>query len=156
MKNHVLRPLWVALAAIALILVARHFMVPDDFGVNGENFTYGFHRLGSVDDWKNFKSKYRGREYCQECHEEKVTENNASKHNIIQCENCHGPAIDHPDDPETLEIDTSRDLCLRCHSALPYPDNPRSKIKGIDPDKHNHDTECIECHNPHNPALEEG
>ena len=36
MKNHVLRPLWCVLAAIALILVVRHLMVPDDFGVNGK------------------------------------------------------------------------------------------------------------------------
>lgn len=156
MKNHVLRPLWLVLAAIALILVVRHFMVPDDFGVNGRSFTYGFFRLGNVDDWKNFKVKYKGREYCQECHEEKVAEAASSKHQQIQCENCHGPAIDHPDDPEKLTIDPSRELCLRCHSSLAYPDNPRAQIRGIDPEKHNTGTACIECHNSHNPALEEG
>ena len=156
MKNHVLRPLWCVLAAIAITLIVRHFMVPDDFGVHGENFTYGFHRLGNIDDWKDFKIKYKEREYCQECHEENFEEANGSKHRLIQCENCHGPAIDHPDDPETLAIDTSRQLCLRCHASLPYPDNPRSRIKAIDPDEHHNDTACIECHKPHNPDLEEG
>jgi hypothetical protein len=71
MKNHVLRPLWVVLAGIALLLVVRHFVVPSDFGVEeGGNFTYNFHRQSNLDEWKNFKVKYRGREYCQECHEE--------------------------------------------------------------------------------------
>jgi hypothetical protein len=65
--------LFVVIAGIALLLIVRHFIVPKDFGVEeGGNFTYNYHRLSSTDDWKNFKVKYRGREYCQECHEENV------------------------------------------------------------------------------------
>jgi len=156
MKNHVLRPLWVVLVAIALILVVRHLMVPDDFGVQGESFTYNFHRLSNVDEWEDFKVKYKGREYCQECHEDNGADNNSSKHRMIQCENCHGPAIDHPDDPETLAIDTSRELCLRCHTSLAYPGSQRGNIKGIDPEEHNAGENCSDCHNPHKPDLEEG
>jgi ribosomal protein L37AE/L43A len=155
MKNHVLRPLWLVLAGIAALLVVRYFMVPADFGVHGRNFTYGFHRLGSIDDWKNFKVKHRGKEYCQECHEEKVEEILASPHSIIQCENCHGAAVDHPDNPETLPIDTSRLLCLRCHAYLPYPQSNRADMPSVDPEEHNTDENCVECHNPHNPSLED-
>jgi len=129
-------------------------MVPADFGVNGRNFTYGFHRKGNIDDWKNFKIKYKDKEYCRECHEEKVEENLSSPHAIIECENCHGPAVDHPDDPEYLEIITERKLCLRCHTALPYPTSQRAEILGIDPEEHNTGSDCVECHNPHNPDLE--
>jgi hypothetical protein len=155
MKNHVLRPLWVVLAAIALILVVRHFMVPDDFGVHGESFTYNFHRLSNIDEWNAFPLKYKDRAYCNECHEDKFQENQASAHGIVQCENCHGAALDHPDDPEALEIDRSRDLCLRCHTALAYPGSQRNDIPGIDPEMHNTDDKCSECHNPHNPDLEQ-
>lgn len=155
MKNHSWRPLLLAIAAVAALLAVRAAVVPADFGVNGRNFTYGFFRKGSIDDWKNFKVKYRGKEYCRECHEEKVTENFASPHRAIQCENCHGPAIDHPDDPETLSIDTSRLLCLRCHAHLPYPQSNRAEMPAVDPDEHNPGTECTECHNPHHPNLEE-
>jgi hypothetical protein len=57
MKNHVLRPLFVVIAGVALLLIVRHFMVPADFGVEkGGTFTYNFHRLSSSDDWKNFAS----------------------------------------------------------------------------------------------------
>ena len=156
MTNHVLRPLWVAIGAISLLLLVRHFVVPDDFGVHGKNFTYGFHRLGSIADWQNFPMKYRGKDYCQECHPEELAAHSSSKHNLVECENCHGPAVDHPDNPEKLEIDRSRGLCLRCHAELSYPGILRSEIPGIDPEKHNQGSACAECHNPHKPDLEGG
>ena len=155
MKNHVLRPLFVVIAGVALLLVVRHFIVPKDFGVEeGGNFTYNYHRLSSTDDWKNFKAKYRGREYCQECHEENVESILDSPHEIIEYENCHGPAIDHPDNPEALAIDTSRALCLRCHTYLPSTPSQRSDLPGIDSQDHNPGENCVDCHNPHNPDLE--
>jgi len=154
MKNHAWRPLIVVIGAIALLLSARAMVVPSDFGVNGKNFTYGFHRKGSIDDWKAFKVKYRGKEYCKECHEEKVTENLGSPHKAIECENCHGPAIDHPDNPAKLTVDKARELCLRCHAGLPYPQSQRSELPAIDPQGHNPDQACVECHNPHHPNLE--
>lgn len=155
MKNHAWRPLFVAIGAVTLLLVIRANVVPFDFGVNGKNFTYGFFRKGSIEDWKAFKVKYRGKEYCRECHEEKVTENLSSPHSIIQCENCHGPAIDHPDNPEKLAINSDRNLCLRCHAYLPYPQSNRADMPHVDPDNHNPGEECISCHNPHHPNLEE-
>jgi predicted CXXCH cytochrome family protein len=160
MKNHVLRPLYVAIALVALLLLVRAAVVPDDFGIHGQredgkNFTYDFYRGGAVDYWKNFSVKYRGKEYCTECHDDKAEEYLSSKHHAIQCENCHGPALDHPDNPELLTINRSRALCLRCHADLGYPDNPRSSIPGIDPEQHNAGEECADCHNPHKPNLEE-
>jgi len=152
-KNHVLRPLWVAIALIVTVLLVRKVMVPADFGVHGRNFTYGFHRLGAIDDWKAFPVKYRGREACAECHEDKSAENAGGKHHVIQCENCHGPLLQHPDDPEKLPIERTRALCLRCHTSLPYPTSKRGKLPAIDPNEHNPDEVCSECHNPHNPDL---
>lgn len=144
-----------AIGVIALVLTVRHFVVPADFGVHGKSFTYNFFRLGNIDDWKAFPVKYRGKMYCAECHEEEAEANLASYHKIIECENCHGPAAGHPDDPEKLVIDSSRNLCLRCHSFLPYPSSQRADIRGINPLEHNPDSECRECHNPHNPDLEQ-
>jgi predicted CXXCH cytochrome family protein len=143
------------MALIALILTARHLMVPSDFGVHGDSFTYNFYRAGSTKDWKSFPVSYKGREYCEECHEENTTSIAASKHAIIQCENCHGPAMNHPDDPEVLTINKSRELCLRCHASLPYPGSQRGEMAAIDPEEHNPGEECVECHNPHNPNLED-
>ena len=155
MKKHVLRPLWVALAVIAVVLVGRYFIVPADFGVHGRNFTYGYHRLSNIDEWRNFEVKYKGKDICQECHTEQIEENISSAHSVIECENCHGPALNHPEDPETLETDRSRLLCLRCHAYLPYPDNNRNSMKSIVPEDHNPGEECVSCHNPHKPNLED-
>lgn len=155
MKSHVLRPLWVALAGVAMVLLVRALVVPSDFGVHGENFTYGYHRKSNIEEWKAFPLKYRGRKMCKECHADKVGQNATSKHCIIECENCHGPAIDHPDKPEKLTIDRSRGLCLRCHAALPYPGSQRSSIAAISAEGHNPQLECSSCHNPHHPNLED-
>jgi len=154
-KNHVWRPLYVVLALVAVILLARLVIVPDDFGIQDQGYMYGFHRLGNEQDWKNFPAKYKTTAYCNECHDDKVATLAASPHEMIPCENCHGAAFNHPEDPEKLPIDRSRDLCIRCHAALYTPSSGRSDIPGIDPDGHNEGFACSECHNPHNPSLEE-
>jgi len=146
---HVLRPLYVVLALVAIILAARPLIVPKDFGIYERGYMFSWYRKGNEEDWKNFKVKYQGRDYCQDCHGEQFQPLRTSPHTIIECENCHGPALDHPSDPQKLLIDRGRDLCLRCHTALPYPTSKRAEIKGIDPDAHNPGLECSGCHDPH-------
>ena len=155
MKSHLLRPLWVAIGLVLLILISRPFLVPDDFGVHGRNFTYGYHRLSNIQEWKDFPVKYQGREACAECHEENVQQIAGSPHQNIQCENCHGPGAGHPDDMEDLPIDRSREQCLRCHALLEYPNTARNQIPGVHPTRHKRNRECSKCHNPHNPLEDE-
>lgn len=146
-----------ALAFVALVLLARYFIVPDDFGVHGESFTYNFYRAGNVQEWQDFPVKYRGTAVCVECHAENGEILASSPHASIQCENCHGPGLDHPEteNPGTMTIERGRALCLRCHADLGYPQTSRGNIPGIDPVKHNGDSACIECHDSHNPDLED-
>ena len=151
MKWHVLRPLWVAIGLIGAILVARVFLVPDDFGVHGRNFTYGFYRLSNVQEWKDFPVKYLGREACSECHDENVHMLNSSTHATVECENCHGPAAGHPADIEILPVDSTRALCLRCHARLEYPNSDRGELVSIVDRRHRRRKTCVECHNPHDP-----
>lgn len=151
MKWHVLRPLWVALGLVGLILIAGKFLVPEDFGVHGRNFTYGYHRFSNIQEWKDFPVKYQGREACVECHDQNVSTLNASSHAPVECENCHGPAVDHPNDQEFLPLDTTRELCLRCHAFLDYPNSARGELMSIEDRRHKRRYECIKCHNPHDP-----
>ena len=146
---HVLRPLYVVLALVAIILVARTFMVPEDFGIHERGYMYGWYREGNIAEWKAFQAKYQGKEYCRDCHDEQGKQILSSPHKTIECENCHGPALEHPSDPPKLTLDRTRGLCLRCHTYLPYPTSKRLEIKGIDPDQHNTGLECAGCHNPH-------
>ena len=151
MKNHVLRPLWLAIAFVAIVLLARYIIVPKDFGVQGDSFTFNYHRASNVQEWKDFPVSYLGKEVCVECHEDQGAAQDASAHSIIQCENCHGPGKDHPEteDPATMLIDRSRLLCLRCHADLQYANTSRADIPGIDPNEHNTESQCVECHDPH-------
>lgn len=155
MKNHVWRPLIVVLGIVAAILLARLILVPSDFGVHDTGYMYGWYRQGNLSEWKEQKVKYRTSGTCSECHDDRTSALAASPHAAIPCENCHGPALDHPEKPEKLSIDRSRDLCLRCHTLLPYPSSGRSNIAGIDPNAHNPGEECSGCHDPHHPNLEE-
>ena len=151
MKSHIWRPLFVVLGIVVLILIARQFLVPKDFGIHERGYMYGWHQRSDEQFWKDFKVKYQGAEYCKDCHDKNYASIKKSPHQNIQCENCHGPAVDHPSAPPKLVLDRSREQCLRCHYPLSYPTSGRSKIRGIDPDRHNPGVECSQCHNPHKP-----
>jgi predicted CXXCH cytochrome family protein len=155
MKNHVWRPLFVVIGLIAAMLLARTFIVPADFGAHERGYMYGWHRKGNEREWQAQTVRYRTAAYCTDCHGEKSSGLAASPHRSIECENCHGPAGSHPDDPPSLAIDRSRELCLRCHARLPYPTSGRDAIPGIEPQAHNPGEACSSCHDPHHPNLEE-
>lgn len=145
--------MFVVIALIVLVLVARAFVVPADFGVHEAGYRFGWYRKGNEQDWKNFKVKYSQKDYCAGCHPDKVEKLSSSPHSIINCQNCHGPAFAHPDNPPKLSIDKSRLLCLRCHAKLVDIGSGRSGIRGIEDSQHNPDMECVTCHNPHSPVI---
>lgn len=151
MKNHVWRPLYLALCLVAIVLLARLFIVPADFGVHERGYMYGWHRKANEAEWKTVRVKYKTAARCKECHPTIYSDIKDSVHGIISCENCHGPSYDHPKDPIGYTIDRSRKLCIRCHARLPYPNNIRGTIKGIIPEEHYPQAECMMCHYPHNP-----
>lgn len=161
MKSHVWRPLYVVIGIVAAILLFREFYVPDNFGSGEYGFMYSYHNKDNEEVWKNQPLKYRDtgkqkmHEYCAECHGDVVDVRTEDLHGIIPCENCHGPALDHPNEPELLVIIRDRDQCLRCHTLLPYTTSERKRIPGIDPKEHNVDETCVDCHDPHNPRLED-
>jgi len=145
----------VVIGLVVFILLFRAFYVPDDFGAQDRGYTFGFHRLSNEQEWKDYPAKYKDSAYCNACHDDKVAELAGAHHATIPCENCHGPALAHPDKPEALAIDRSRELCLRCHARLTMPFSGRNNIPGIDPITHNGGEACVDCHNSHNPSLEE-
>lgn len=154
MKNHVWRPLLVAIGGIVLVLIVRTLLVPGDFGVHERGYMYGWHRKGNEAEWKKVSVKYRTAEACKECHEQNYKAIKASPHAEINCENCHGPLESHPDKPARLVIDRERTLCLRCHLKLNYKASDRGGLPGINPDTHNPGVACVLCHNPHSPSRE--
>ena len=161
MKSHVWRPLYVVIAFVVALLVFRFFYVPNDFGSGKYGFMYSFHRKSNEGEWQKQPVKYQDtgkqkmHEFCGQCHGKEVKTRSEDLHGIIPCENCHGPVLNHPEDPLRLIVDRSRALCLRCHTSLPYTTSERKRIPGINPKEHNAEMLCVECHNPHNPRLED-
>ncbi len=165
--SHAWRPLFVVVGILAIIFVARAIFVPADFMAKNGDYKYQWHRVGNEEEWKNFPVKYKGGiEFCGDCHDDEFEDITASKHAMIQCENCHGPALNHADednpDPEKLTIDRGRDLCLRCHAKLPYRpitynELPEGQITLLlqDPEDHNPDEQCVECHDVHKAEIKE-
>ena len=162
MKNHVYRPLFVVIGLVAIILGARAWYVPDDFGVHERGYRFGWHRQSNEQEWKDFRVKYQGKGYCANCHPDKVEMIDATPHTVISCENCHGPAgvlddsdklVKHGEDMFEKDIDRTREQCLRCHAYLPYEQSGRYKMLTIINEEHNPGTECVSCHNPHSPGL---
>ncbi len=145
----------VAIASVVGLVVARMIIAPS-FGAANSDYRYQWHRVANEQEWKDFKVKYQGNSYCKDCHADKFKKTAASVHARVQCENCHGPAVDHPDNPKKLNIDKGRGLCLRCHSNLPYRQakyaelqKGQVELKMIGADEHNPGAECVSCHDPH-------
>jgi len=161
--SHAWRPLFVVIGLTILVLIARAIIVPSDFKAANNDYKYQWHRLSNEEEWKNFKVKHKGRGYCKDCHPAQHERAIASRHAKVQCENCHGPAIDHPEAPAKLVIDRSRELCLRCHAKLPYravqyaelPGEP-IQLKMQNPDEHNPGIECVTCHDAHKAGFKGG
>jgi predicted CXXCH cytochrome family protein len=151
MKNHIYRPLFIAIILAAATVAARYLLVPSDFGVHERGYMYGWYRKSNEAEWQSVTVKYQTTVKCIPCHRDKYEDIRNSPHGTIGCENCHGPNLSHPQNPVTLETNRSRSLCLRCHAKLPYRQSLRGSIKGIDPDTHYHEAECVMCHYPHNP-----
>jgi len=151
MKNHVWRPLYIALLLVAVGVAARYMLVPADFGVHERGYMYGWHRKSNEQEWQKVTVKYRTTAACIPCHRDKYDDIKNSPHGAISCENCHGPLQGHPKSPVPIEINRSRSLCLRCHARLPYSASLRGSIRGINPETHHPRAECMMCHYPHNP-----
>lgn len=155
MGNHVLRPHYVVMGMATLIVAAQYFAVPEDFGIGSRGYMYAWHRQGDSEEWKAIKPKFLGSKSCAECHGDETDMIKVSAHKIIQCESCHGPGLGHPEPKEALLSDRRKGLCLRCHFPLDYKTSHRADLPAIDPKDHNPEDNCIDCHNPHSPRIED-
>jgi len=172
--SHAWRPLIVILSFLVIGYIVRSVLVPSDFKVVEGDYKYQWHRVSNEEEWKKFPVKHQSREFCKQCHSDKIEIVADSGHARVQCENCHvlyisekkGHPIDLKEDFGYLleiGIDRSRELCKRCHTKLFY----RPKIyaafekgpipfKSIDPTQHNPGIECVMCHDVHRTGFKKG
>jgi hypothetical protein len=130
---------------IALFLLVRHFLIPDSFG------KYGHYRGDALAENAAKEVKYAGTKSCIACHDTVFTLKKSGKHEVINCETCHGPGYKHNKTPKEakLLIPNGRDFCIKCHGKNIA--KRKENIVQIDPKEHNVEGNCTECHNPHQP-----
>ena len=144
--RHLLRVAALAVACFAVFLVARHRLIPKDFGV------YGHYRAGALDDARARRVVFAGQKACGECHTDIVEIRKTSRHAKVSCEVCHGPLATHAsgDDTTTPKKPDGRTACVICHQKNVSKPAAFPQVVVAD---HAGDAKCSECHQPHNPKV---
>ena len=132
-------------AAVATLVGARSFLVPETFG------ELGHYRADAVKSVAARPMKFAGRQACADCHDEVGNTLATGNHRGLSCEVCHGPAALHVENPDTLKPPAPRDreFCPRCHA---YDPSRPTGFPQVDPATHQPLTPCINCHKAHAPV----
>ncbi len=133
---------------VALLIAARIFLIPSDFG------KYGHFRASAVEEIISQNIQYAGNEICTECHDDVAATKSDGYHKDVACEVCHGPAASHTEDPTSVQLRAPRDRgsCPLCHEFLPSRPTGFPQIVSA---SHNPIRPCISCHEPHDPIPPE-
>ncbi len=141
---HLMRAAGLLIAALVIGLAIRSVLTPDPLLLSS---TY---RQENVGEWtgESWPVRLVGATYCGDCHREIASRWQASRHQTVTCEDCHGMTQPHVEHKASLVIDTSREFCGTCHAenSTRPPDFPQ-----VDLTQHWVGTACAACHNPHDP-----
>jgi hypothetical protein len=148
--RHVFRIALLVVVALAVISLARGFLVPKTFGM------YGPYRYSNVaEQMKARVPSYAGAAACAECHPDEAKKRAGNAHRNVNCEVCHGPLGAHVKADGSVDkpvIDRNYTLCARCHRKLT---GRPAKFPQVNLEEHvNGPAEgkvCLQCHDPHAP-----
>ncbi len=148
--KHVFRVVVLVAVILAVVLLARGFLVPRTYGL------YGRYRGANVAQQMDARPVlYAGAAACADCHSDQATKRAAGAHRNVNCEVCHAPLGAHIlADGSVVKppVDRSFTLCARCHRKVAA--RP-AKFPQVDLEQHvNGPVEgkvCLECHDPHSP-----
>ncbi len=132
---------------VGLFLTARHFLVPKTFG------DLGHYRADALQYNIDHEKKFVDTTLCSNCHTDISNSKYVGAHKLINCQTCHGAGNKHIENPtiNKMEKSSEREFCAKCHAK----NLARSStvIKQVDITKHNIDSKCVNCHNPHSPEI---
>ena len=148
--KHVFRIVILVAVLLAVVLLARGFLVPKTYGL------YGRYRGANVAQQMDARPVlHGGAAACAECHSDQAGKRASGAHKSVSCEICHAPLGAHVlADGSVVKppIDRSFTLCARCHRKVAA--RPAG-FPQVDLDQHvNGPVEgkvCLECHDPHSP-----
>jgi hypothetical protein len=151
--RHTFRLFAVVGCVLAIALVARARAVPAGFG------RFGYYRAGAAEDARRFEVRHAGNARCTECHEVQAKLHQKDAHTRVSCETCHGPGARHAARQKgaTILNPEGKDHCLGCHRALDARPGAFPQIRVEDHFRFvgvkDTTTECVDCHNPHEPLF---
>jgi hypothetical protein len=107
-----------------------------------------------------YTAEYVGSDACSVCHPDIFSAWQQTLHNpFAGCEVCHGPGSEHilTRSPQYIVIDTSSQLCGRCHSSSGGEGiaaangfiKPMQQYNELRATRHGTALVCVTCHNPH-------
>lgn len=167
MPKHILRLITLLVGVAILAVVGRFYLVPHSY------YRYGYYRGDAVAEIARDPPLYKGSRSCASCHRQIFNQWSASAHRV-QCEDCHGPAGEHPrmgapplpSKPDThqllmqeryriatgrMQIPTNTaHLCLQCHESI--PGRPATQLQVI-ASVHAGTQQCAACHDVHSPKM---
>jgi hypothetical protein len=148
--KHVFRIVILVAVILAVVLLARGFLVPTTYGL------YGRYRGANVAQQMEARPVlYAGAAACADCHTDQAARRAGGAHKNVNCEICHAPLGAHIlADGSVVKppVDRSFTLCARCHRKVAA--RPAT-FPQVDLEQHvNGPVEgkvCLECHDPHSP-----
>lgn len=140
-----------AVVAVAFVLaraaILQGVFTLDEFALRPPN------REANQREWMSLAATYAESSTCAgtDCHTDIYEAWATSSHGTVACENCHGPAQAHVENPTvSVFTDTSPQLCETCHAQLAARPSSFPQIK---PGEHYPPASaCISCHLPHRPG----
>jgi cytochrome c553 len=145
MPKHIVRLFALMVAFIVLALVAKSYFTPDSF------YQFGHYRGDSVTEIASDMPKFRGPDYCLDCHEDRHAEWTGGSHKVVKCEVCHGAVAEHPDEEDLPVVPSdSVKLCTLCHESMPTRPAAQPQIVVAE---HAGEEQCVLCHDPHSPRI---
>jgi hypothetical protein len=141
----------VIVIVLVVFVAVQQLSVPASFG------KMGHYRSDNIREWREHELQYAASsDTCLTCHSNLKNEFTTGRHQQLNCETCHGPAVKHLDNPGEFKpsIESSREFCGSCHQVL--AGRRDSVITQIDLETHMGTANCSDCHKPHNPSLKFG
>ncbi len=147
MPKHIVNLLLLLGCFLLLALAAKFYLTDPSF------YKFGHYRADAVPELAAGTPLFKGAEYCQTCHEERLADWSIGTHHTVQCEVCHGTDQDHPDNGKTLIPADTIKLCTICHEAMPARPAVQPQIVVAEHPFPGEETEqCHNCHDPHSPG----
>jgi len=148
--RHVFRVAFVLVVVLAVVFLARGFLVPKSYGLHGP------YRHDNVAEQMNVRPPaHAGAAACGECHDKQFARRAKGAHKTVSCEVCHVPLGMHVKADGSVvapAIDRSFTLCARCHRKIlgrpeKFPQVVLEQHVGGPPEG----KVCLQCHDPHSP-----